>query len=79
MDNSSFFYDCYSKAKRLDDHGFSSCPNAEDLVFYIMDLNDRIDAICKFLKVETLKDHRKRWIVHPVSGYHSKSSGVWPW
>lgn len=50
----------------LQNHGFDSWPNQDELARYIMDTNDRIDAICEAFGYRTVQDIRGRWHVESL-------------
>lgn len=61
---SSYFTKMDPIEQDLRRHGFDSWPSKEDLLRYLLDTNDRIDAVCAALNVVTAKDVRGRWRVY---------------
>lgn len=44
-------------------HGFDGWPTDEEALRYLLDTNDRLDAVCAALGVVAEKDFRGRWRV----------------
>lgn len=63
MSVSAYFAGIIEEERVLRDHGFESWPTEAETVYYLMDISDRIDAVCKSIGVETRKDVRGRWQV----------------
>ncbi|WP_225749445.1 hypothetical protein [Paraeggerthella sp. Marseille-Q4926] len=63
MCRDTYFSDILRADKLLKTHGFDRWPTEEEIILYLFEMNDRIDAICSFVGVETSKDIRGRWIV----------------
>ena len=61
---SSYFARMDAMEQELRRHGFDSWPSEEDLLRYLMDTNDRVDAVCAALGMVTAKDVRGRWLVY---------------
>lgn len=61
---SSYFTRMDAMEQELRRHGFDSWPSEEDLLRYLLDTNDRIDAVCTALNMVTAKDVRGRWHVY---------------
>lgn len=59
----NYFSELAQTEKLLKSHGFDRWPTEEEIVRYLFDLNDRLDAICLFAGIETIKDVRGRWLV----------------
>lgn len=47
-------------------HGFDHWPSEDELAEYLFETNDRMDAVCAALRLETCIDVRGRWHVYPV-------------
>ena len=62
----TYFSDMLRTDKLLKTHGFDRWPTEEEIVLYLLEMNDRIDAICSFVGLETTKDIRGRWVVRNV-------------
>lgn len=63
MRRDTYFSDMLRTDKLLKTHGFDRWPTEEEIVLYLLETNDRIDAICSFVGLETSKDIRGRWVV----------------
>lgn len=63
MRRDTYFSDILRADKLLKTHGFDRWPTEEEVILYLFEMNDRIDAICSFVGVETSKDIRGRWVV----------------
>lgn len=63
MYRDTYFSDILRTDKLLKTHGFDRWPTEEEVILYLFEMNDRIDAICSFIGAETSKDIRGRWVV----------------
>lgn len=59
----TYFSDALRTEKLLKSHSFDSWPTEEEVALYLFETNDRIDAICSFVGLETSKDIRGHWVV----------------
>lgn len=60
MRRDTYFSDMLRTDKLLKTHGFDRWPTEEEIVLHLLETNDRIDAICSFVGLETSKDIRGR-------------------
>lgn len=63
MRHDTYFSDILRADKLLKCHGFDGWPTEEEVILYLFEMNDRIDAICSFIGAETSKDIRGCWVV----------------
>lgn len=68
----AYFSDVLRTERLLKSHGFDRWPTEEEIALYLFETNDRIDAICSFVGLETSRDVRDRWIVRSAE---QKASG----
>ena len=63
LSTSTYFANIAKDEQLLAAHGFDHWPTDEELARYLMDTNDRMDALCKALSLRTVQDVRGRWTV----------------
>lgn len=68
MNNFNYYGRLHDERKYLQKRGLDSWPLDEDLAKYVLDLEDKVDVLCRYLKVAVEKDYRNRWVVLPVKG-----------
>ncbi len=69
MSNTHAFFATLTREDRLlRNHGFDNWPNSTELARYAFSVNDKIDAICDALQIETIQDTRGNWVVISKNG-----------
>lgn len=62
----SLYYRSETFAERLKKYGLIGWPpTVESLAELVIDTSDRLDVICDALDIDTVKDHRGKWSIHP--------------
>lgn len=65
MGGNNYIDHLYCEKKFLQKHGLDSWPLEQELAKYVLDLEDKIDVLCRHLKVVIEKDYRGSWVVVP--------------
>lgn len=66
MSSDSFFGALRADQRKLVNHGLSPYPTDDELIDYVIDVDDRVRALCKALRAEAFRDHRGIWRVGPL-------------
>lgn len=57
----SYFARLEERRRMLRDHGFDGEPSGEQLIDYVLSLEDRLNAMCAATGVRLCQDVRGRW------------------
>ena len=66
MSSDSFFGALRADQRRLVNHGLSPYPTDDELIGYVVDVDDRVRALYRALRVEAYRDYRGIWRVGPL-------------
>lgn len=66
MSSDSFFSALRADQRRLVNHGLSPYPTDDELIGYVVDVDDRVRALYRALRVEAYRDYRGIWRVGPL-------------
>ena len=61
--NTTYFAEMFRMNQLLKRHGFESWPSEEEQLMYLIDTNERIDALSSALGLKVEKDIQGRWFV----------------
>ena len=61
--NTAYFGEMFRMNQLLRKNGFNDWPSEEEQLMYLMDTNERIDALSSALGLKLEKDVRGRWFV----------------
>lgn len=67
MNAASFYQQLAAENQMLEEHGFESWPDNDELTRKVCDLEDGLHALARSLGCEIIKDYRDRWIVFSAS------------
>lgn len=67
MNAASFYQQLAAENQMLEEHGFESWPDNDELTRKVCDLEDGLHALARSLGCEITKDYRDRWIVFSAS------------
>ena len=66
MSPQSYFANMALQQRRLQLHGFDHYPSEEELFDYVIDLNDKVNALYWALGMKSVRDSRGTWHAFPI-------------
>lgn len=66
MSAQTYFDGLAAQERRLSEHGFDHYPTDEELLEYLMQLNDKVNALYRATGMDAVQDWRGNWHAHPA-------------